>query len=207
MAGSNAFDYQGSDLGYKPASCNMGIWFDGTLQRQLINENIIQSVKNGRVFTIYRYDMSFINGTKSNTSWYGDILGDWREEFIVPDATRLVDLKIFSTWFPTEYKFPYLMSDHTYLMSALNENIGYNQPTNLGYFLGTGMDMEQVPLIDEVEPLKGDVNEDGLVDISDIVAIINQIAGTSTYRYADVNNDENVDISDIVAVINIIAES
>ena len=207
MAGSNAFDYQGKDLGYQPSSCNMGIWFDGTLQRQLINENIIQSVKNGRVFTIYRYNINFNNGTKSNTSWYGDFLGDWREEFIVPDATRLADLKIFSTWFPTEYKFPYLMSDHTYLMSALNENIGYNQPTNLGYFLGTGMDMDQVPLIDEVEPLKGDVNEDGLVDISDIVAIINQIAGTSTYSNADVNNDKNVDISDIVAVINIIAES
>jgi len=37
------------------------------------------------------------------------------------------------------------------------------------------------------------------------VAIINQIAGTATYRYANVNEDDNVDISDIVAVINIIA--
>ena len=53
--------------------------------------------------------------------------------------------------------------------------------------------------------MKGDVNEDGNVDISDIVAVINQIAGTATYRYADVNEDKNVDISDIVAVINIIA--
>ena len=53
--------------------------------------------------------------------------------------------------------------------------------------------------------LKGDVNEDGNVDISDIVAIVNQIAGTATYRYANVNEDDNVDISDIVAVINIIA--
>ena len=59
--------------------------------------------------------------------------------------------------------------------------------------------------ITEPENKPGDVNEDGLVDISDIVAIINQIAGTATYRYADVNKDDNVDISDIVAVINIIA--
>ncbi len=51
----------------------------------------------------------------------------------------------------------------------------------------------------------GDVNEDGKVDISDIVAIINQIAGTATYANADVNTDNKVDISDIVAVINIIA--
>ena len=51
----------------------------------------------------------------------------------------------------------------------------------------------------------GDVNEDDSVDISDIVAIINQIAGTATYANADVNGDDKVDISDIVAVINIIA--
>ena len=56
------------------------------------------------------------------------------------------------------------------------------------------------------EGLKGDVNQDGFVDISDIVAIINQIAGTATWPLADVNEDKNVDISDIVAVINIIAE-
>lgn len=52
---------------------------------------------------------------------------------------------------------------------------------------------------------KGDVNQDTKVDISDIVAIINQIAGTASYANADVNGDNKVDISDIVAVINIIA--
>ena len=51
----------------------------------------------------------------------------------------------------------------------------------------------------------GDVNEDGKVDISDIVAVINQIAGGATYKNADVNTDRKVDISDIVAIINIIA--
>ena len=45
------------------------------------------------------------------------------------------------------------------------------------------------------------------MDISDIVAVINQIAGTATYRYADVNEDKSVDISDIVAIINAIAEN
>ena len=53
--------------------------------------------------------------------------------------------------------------------------------------------------------LKGDVNRDGNVDISDIVAIINQIAGIASYEDADVNEDKIVDISDIVAVINEIA--
>jgi hypothetical protein len=53
--------------------------------------------------------------------------------------------------------------------------------------------------------LTADVNEDGQVDISDIVAVINQIAGTAQYAKADVNGDNTVDISDIVAIINAIA--
>ena len=56
-----------------------------------------------------------------------------------------------------------------------------------------------------ITAIPGDVNMDEKVDISDIVAIINQIAGTATYENADVNGDDKVDISDIVAVINIIA--
>lgn len=65
---------------------------------------------------------------------------------------------------------------------------------------------EEVPAgAEAVGRIKGDVNLDGKVDISDIVAIINQIAGTNSYENADVNEDDKVDISDIVAVINIIA--
>ncbi len=124
--------------------CGMAIWFDGTLSRQLIEDNIINSPANGRTFTMYRYSETFINGTKSNPSWYGDILGDWREEVILPDASRLQDIKIFSTWYPTTHKFPWLMTDHTYWMSTLNENIGYNQPTNLGYYLGTDLKSDAV---------------------------------------------------------------
>ena len=114
------------------------IWFDGNLSRQgLSEEGIIHSVPYGRTFTMWRYSMSMINGTKGNPSWYGDLVGDWREEIIVPDASRLQDIRIFSTWYPTTHKFPWLMTDHCYWMSALNENIGYNQPTNTGYYLGS----------------------------------------------------------------------
>ncbi len=58
---------------------------------------------------------------------------------------------------------------------------------------------------DRTEGLKGDVNDDGKVDISDVVAVINQMAGQAFWKYADVNGDNQVDISDIVAIINIMA--
>ena len=97
--GSNVYASDGvTDLGYKPQSCNMAIWFDGTLNRQLINAGIIHNQKYGRTFTMYRFDESFNNGTKSNPGWYGDMLGDWREEVILPDQTKLAIIKVFTTW-------------------------------------------------------------------------------------------------------------
>ena len=53
---------------------------------------------------------------------------------------------------------------------------------------------------------KGDVNRDGEVNISDVVAVINTLAGNTTFKAtADVNGDNSINISDIVAIINIIA--
>ena len=55
--------------------------------------------------------------------------------------------------------------------------------------------------------IPGDVNEDGAVNINDVVAIINVMAGTASWPNANVNGDGagSVDINDVVAVINIMA--
>jgi len=54
------------------------------------------------------------------------------------------------------------------------------------------------------EGLKGDVNGDGKVDISDVNAVINIMLGKAQMvDAADVTGDGNVDISDVNAVINI----
>lgn len=50
-----------------------------------------------------------------------------------------------------------------------------------------------------------DMNNDGKVDISDIIAVINYIANGNVDKRTDVNQDEITDISDIVAIINYIA--
>ena len=51
-----------------------------------------------------------------------------------------------------------------------------------------------------------DVNLDGKVDISDVVAVINTMAGDNKFRAtADVNGDDSIDISDVVAIINYMA--
>ena len=151
--------------------------------------------------------VSSCNSTKSTPCLQADIFGDWREEVIWWNSNDPSQVIIFSTTDPSSYRVPTLMHDHNYRMAIAWQNTGYNQPPHIGYFLPDFVE-ELKGVADIIEPdqhLKGDVNEDGEVDISDIVAVINQIAGKATYRYADVNDDGEVDISDIVAIINIIA--
>ena len=61
----------------------------------------------------------------------------------------------------------------------------------------------------EATSILGDVNGDGLVDISDVVLLVNIILndGNSGNQAADVNNDSHVDISDVVQLVNIILGS
>lgn len=137
---SPVFSQSGEDLGYTVKQCNMCIWFSGSLNRQMLNNTTINAPKTdkGCVFSANMYDAVSINGSKANPCWYGDIVGDWREEVIFPNAAH-TEIRLYSTWFPTDYTFHTLMSDHTYAMSAVNQNIGYNQPNHLGYYLGSDL--------------------------------------------------------------------
>ena len=58
--------------------------------------------------------------------------------------------------------------------------------------------------------LLGDVNMDGNLDISDVVAIVNYILGSEPNVFnrtaADLNKDSNIDISDVVRLVNLVLE-
>jgi len=57
----------------------------------------------------------------------------------------------------------------------------------------------------EQPKMKGDVNGDGAVNVADISAIIDVMAGLTTSTMADVNGDDNVNVADISSVIDIMA--
>lgn len=57
----------------------------------------------------------------------------------------------------------------------------------------------------EVKGANGDVNGDGAVNVADISAIIDVMAGTAVYPSADVNGDGAVNVADISTVIDIMA--
>jgi len=55
------------------------------------------------------------------------------------------------------------------------------------------------------DPIQGDANKDGKVDIADITQIISVIAANGYDAAADANNDNFVDVADITQVISIMA--
>ncbi len=129
-------------------SYNMAIWWDGSLNRQLLDGNnykddvsgagapCIVSYTNNRLHNVNDFGVVTINSTKANPCFYGDIWGDWREEVIYP-SKDFSELRIFTTDFETQYRIRPLMEDHVYRISVAHQNIGYNQPTHTGFYLGS----------------------------------------------------------------------
>jgi len=67
-----------------------------------------------------------------------------------------------------------------------------------------------VPSVPEDEILCADVNEDGLVNVLDIITLVNYIMGASPDPFneeaADINADSFINVLDIIALVNIIMQ-
>jgi rhamnogalacturonan endolyase len=151
----------------KPISCNMGIWWDADLLREILDGRSDRwrrgplgrpSAQGGAFIdkwdytsgTVRRllnggdYDCVTNNGSKANPCLCADILGDWREEVIwrTRDGKQL---RIFTTTIPTDRRLYTLMHDPIYRLSVAWQNVAYNQPTQTGFYMGDGMTAPEEP--------------------------------------------------------------
>ena len=149
---------------------NFGIWWDGDLLREFLDHEAVtkyktrshadnRQSKNGgeaseETLTGTPYDFTgsracvpilkmdgvvFNNGTKSNPALCADVIGDWREEVLA----RTEDdshLRLYISPLPTPYRFHTFLSDPVYRHSVTMQNIGYNQPTNVGFYFGAELE-------------------------------------------------------------------
>ena len=125
-------------LGGRWLPMNFGIWWDGDLLREMLDRGRVSKYnwQNNTIEDIVLFpDIVFNNGTKSNPCLSADILGDWREEVIArtPDSS---ELRIFVSPIPTDYRINCLMEDIPYRLSVATQNVGYNQPSEPGFYLG-----------------------------------------------------------------------
>src|SRR5205085_4700156 len=125
----------------KPRSCNFGVWWDGDLLRELLDRTTISKwswTAERDVVLMTAAGCASNNGTKATPALCADIFGDWREEVIWRSADNK-ELRIYTTTIPTEHRLYTLMHDPQYRLSAAWQNVGYNQPTQPGFYLGDGM--------------------------------------------------------------------
>ena len=135
-------------------SQNFRIYFDGDLQDELMDATGSPTVENGgatggkiekynsgkktldRLFSFYSVEGASLNNwTKANPCIVADLFGDWREEFIVRSGSDPSKVIVFTTPFTSPYRVYTLMHDSHYRVSIAWQNVAYNQPPHLGYYL------------------------------------------------------------------------
>ncbi len=158
------------------ATYNFGIWWDGDVQRELVDRTVItkwNATNQGtdRVATLYNVaSISANNGSKSNPCLMADILGDWREEVIFRSSDNS-GMVVFVTPYSTSQRMYTLMHDPNYRSAIAWQNNSYNQPPNLGFYFGGGMSTPPNPDIAIVGRSTGTISmnasaSDGAVDLS-----------------------------------------
>ena len=117
---------------------NMAVWWDGDLLRELLDRNMIIKYdwENKKFVPLVKFTGTlFNNGTKSNPCLQGDIIGDWREEVLVRSEDN-ASLRLYVSTIPTEYRFHTFLEEPIYRISIATQNVGYNQPTQPGFYFG-----------------------------------------------------------------------
>lgn len=144
-------------------SMNFRIFWDGDLQEELFDGGKIDKWNGNGTSRIYvngknLYDYnasSTCNGSKSTPNLQADILGDWREEVILWSTKDNATLNVFTTNTPSSYRVPTLMHDHTYRMGVAWQNVAYNQPPHIGYYLPDSVGSRIYP-----DKLSGDIEQE-----------------------------------------------
>ena len=124
---------------------NFCIFWDGDEHEELLDDITLTKWKEGTTSTL---GLGFsrgglgnfgspasCNGTKATPCLQADLFGDWREELVFWDSNNASSLLVYSSAYTTNYRVPTLMHDHVSRMGICWQNVAYNQPPHLGYYL------------------------------------------------------------------------
>ena len=151
---------------------NFRVYWDGDEYEELFNDVAVSKWNNGstqnlglgfsrNALSAYGSPAS-CNGTKATPCLTADLFGDWREEIILWSKTDGATINIYSSAYTTPYRVPTLMHDHIYRLGVAWENVAYNQPPHLGYYLADyidsfqGVDPTGIVVFQSETPVKDD---------------------------------------------------
>ncbi len=151
---NKVIDTNGDAMSGSYSNLNNRIYWDGDLLDEIFNSKNGAS-RPGHIFKwggsqIKEFNTETItnNSTKCNPAAQGDILGDWREEIVLRKSDNSA-MRIFTTTTKTDYAIYTLWHDHEYRNGMCWQNVGYNQPPHVSFFLGEleGITIAPPPLI------------------------------------------------------------
>ena len=131
-----------------------GIWWDGDLAREVANSpggsgyasNVMITKYNGNRLAEFSQESTWEThaGWAVRPAFWGDILGDWREEIVLlyNPGGRNLGLVGYTTNIPTDYSLYTLQHDPHYRLDCTTR--GYYQSPNTSFYLG--FEMKQPPL-------------------------------------------------------------
>lgn len=136
-----------TDAGVAPYP-NFNIWWDGDVGGEGLNNTHIDdydptSHTTSRETTIYHYG-SPVAAAREAPLFYGDILGDWREEVIFENSDHQ-SIDIYTTQYSSTTRIYSLAQDPEYRNGMTVK--GYLQSNMLDYYLGYGMSTPPTPNI------------------------------------------------------------
>lgn len=135
----------GTPLGDSAPGTNMSILWQPDLTRQMVEGSgtqtpVVRDWATGEAVLTATGTLTN-NGTKGTPSLVADILGDWREELLVRTADSSA-VRIYTSATVSSTKMYTLMHDPQYRAEVARQQTTYNQPSYVGFYLGSGMTAE-----------------------------------------------------------------
>lgn len=138
---------------------HMGVWWDGDPLRELFTNDPFPTARDARIakwdwenptdrqsvpriLTLADYGAATALGNSVYPTLIADILGDWREEVVLP-SPEFDELVIFTTDRPSGMRLYTLAHNPAYRNGMTLK--GYLQSSNVDYFLGDGMTAPTAP--------------------------------------------------------------
>lgn len=154
------FDRKGTQIYANNLWAPEGIWWDGDLLREFedgAGSGALSPVVNkfnpatgaaDRIYTLYSEDGGCHQAYGGRAAVWGDLFGDWREEFMVV-ANDYNSVRIYTTKIPATNRIYCLMQNPMYRVQCTYK--GYYQASYVDYYLGNDMPAIPIPPLSDAQ--------------------------------------------------------
>ncbi|KUN80879.1 hypothetical protein [Streptomyces griseoruber] len=133
--GAGVFNVRDGKLSTTTPSVNFRIWWDGDKASELLDFTRVEKwdPATGTSAVVFG-PAGVVSGARNATPFYGDLIGDWREE-ILAETSDHTALRLYTTTEPTDTRIYTLAQNPAYRLGWTVR--GYLQSTYTDYYLGT----------------------------------------------------------------------